>query len=238
MAILEVENVRFRYRSRYQQVDALKGVTYQFEQGKVYGLIGKSGSGKSTLLSLLAGLDLPQEGEIRFEGVPTAKMELNRYRREKAAVIYQSFRLFPLLTVQENVTYPMELRGFGGKAAREKAKELISRVNLPETALNRYPSMLSGGEQQRVAIARALAAKPPIIMADEPTGNLDTKAGADIMKKLISMNDNGSTVILITHDLHLAKAAKRIITISDGKIISDEPVSEDERRAVLEGDAV
>lgn len=220
MSILEVENVRFRYRSRYQQVDALKGVTYQFEQGKVYGLIGKSGSGKSTLLSLLAGLDLPQEGEIRFEGVPTAKMELNRYRREKAAVIYQSFRLFPLLTVQENVTYPMELRGFGGKAAREKAKELISRVNLPETALNRYPSMLSGGEQQRVAIARALVSDAKIILADEPTGNLDTENSELVFSLLQRLaHEEGYCVIVVTHDLAIADMADEVLRLKDGALV-------------------
>ncbi|MCI8619660.1 MAG: ABC transporter ATP-binding protein [Oscillospiraceae bacterium] len=227
MSILEVENVRFRYRSRYQQVDALKGVTYQFEQGKVYGLIGKSGSGKSTLLSLLAGLDLPQEGEIRFEGVPTAKMELNRYRREKAAVIYQSFRLFPLLTVQENVTYPMELRGFGGKAAREKAKELISRVNLPETALNRYPSMLSGGEQQRVAIARALSMDTKLLLADEPTGNLDTENGDRIIDILVQLaHEEKYCVIIATHDMDILPRLDEACRVVDGKLIRQSTVSQ------------
>ena len=118
MAILEVRNVKYRYENKYQTVNALNGVTCSFEEGRLYALVGKSGSGKSTLLSLLAGLMLPSEGEILFNGQPTASLDLERYRRENAAVIYQSFRLLPLLTVSENVTYPMELRGFKGKKAR------------------------------------------------------------------------------------------------------------------------
>lgn len=121
MAIIEARNVKYRYENKYQTVNALNGVSCVFEEGQVYALVGKSGSGKSTLLSLMAGLMLPTEGEILFDGTPTSAIDLNRYRREKAAVIYQSFRLLPLLTVLENVTYPMELRGFKGKAARERA---------------------------------------------------------------------------------------------------------------------
>ena len=144
MAIIEVKNVKFRYENKYQTVNALNGVNCSFEEGVLYALVGKSGSGKSTLLSLLAGLMLPTEGEILFNGRPTSAIDLNRYRRENAAVIYQSFRLLPLLTVTENVTYPMELRGFKGKKAREKAVQLIEKVGLPENVLNRFPNMLSG----------------------------------------------------------------------------------------------
>lgn len=229
MAILEINDVRFRYRSRYQQVEALRGVTYSFEQGKVYALVGKSGSGKSTLLSLMAGLDLPQEGEILFEGKPTTAMNLNRFRRERVAMIYQSFRLFPLLTVSENVTYPMELRGFRGKQAREKAQALIQKVNLPETVLNRFPSMLSGGEQQRVAIARALAKNPKLLLCDEPTGALDYLTGKAILKLLQDTGRRtGMTVIIITHNSALTAMADRVIRVKNGTVTSNE-VSPDPR---------
>ena len=220
MAILEINDVRFRYRSRYQQVEALRGVTYSFEQGKVYALVGKSGSGKSTLLSLMAGLDLPQEGEILFEGKPTTSMNLNRFRRERVAMIYQSFRLFPLLTVSENVTYPMELRGFRGKQAREKAQALIQKVNLPETVLNRFPSMLSGGEQQRVAIARALSMDTRLLLADEPTGNLDTENGNRIIDLLVDLaHQDNYCVIIATHDLEILPRMDQVCRIQDGRLI-------------------
>ncbi len=220
MAILEINDVRFRYRSRYQQVEALRGVTYSFEQGKVYALVGKSGSGKSTLLSLMAGLDLPQEGEILFEGKPTTAMNLNRFRRERVAMIYQSFRLFPLLTVSENVTYPMELRGFRGKQAREKAQALIQKVNLPETVLNRFPSMLSGGEQQRVAIARALSMDTRLLLADEPTGNLDTENGNRIIDLLVDLaHQDNYCVIIATHDLEILPRMDQVCRIQDGRLI-------------------
>lgn len=223
MAILEVNNVRYRYRSRYQQVEALRGVNYAFEQGKVYALVGKSGSGKSTLLSLMAGLDLPQEGEILFEGKSTTAMNLNRYRRERVAMIYQSFRLFPLLTVSENVTYPMELRGFRGKQAREKAQLLIQKVNLPETVLNRFPSMLSGGEQQRVAIARALSMDTRLLLADEPTGNLDTENGNRIIDLLVNLaHQDNYCVIIATHDLDILPRMDQVCRIQDGRLIPQE----------------
>ena len=219
MAILEVKNVKYSYRSRYQQVDALRGVSYAFEEGLLYALVGKSGSGKSTLLSLMAGLDLPQEGDILFEGKSTAKMDLNRYRRENAAVIYQSFRLFPLLTVSENVTYPMELRGFTGQKARDRAKELIQKVNLPETVLDRFPGMLSGGEQQRVAIARAISMDSKLLLADEPTGNLDTENGSRIIELLADLaHKDGYCVIVATHDMDVLPKMDKVGRIQDGRL--------------------
>ena len=219
MAILEVKNVKYSYRSRYQQVDALRGVSYAFEEGLLYALVGKSGSGKSTLLSLMAGLDLPQEGDILFEGKSTAKMDLNRYRRENAAVIYQSFRLFPLLTVSENVTYPMELRGYTGQKARDRAKELIQKVNLPETVLDRFPGMLSGGEQQRVAIARAISMDSKLLLADEPTGNLDTENGSRIIELLADLaHRDGYCVIVATHDMDVLPKMDKVCRIQDCRL--------------------
>lgn len=217
MAILEVDHVKYSYRSRYQQVDALKDVTYSFEQGRLYALVGKSGSGKSTLLSLMAGLDLPREGEIRFEGRSTARMDLNRYRREHAAVIYQSFRLFPQLTVEENITYPMELRHVPGKTARERARVLLEKVDLPDTARNRFPGMLSGGEQQRVAIARAMSMDSRLMLADEPTGNLDTQNSARIIGLLADLaHQENYCVIVVTHDMEIAAQADEILQMRDG----------------------
>lgn len=219
MAILEVKDVTFSYRSRYQQIEVLKGVSHAFEQGKLYALVGKSGSGKSTLLSLMAGLELPETGEILFEGKATAEMDLNRYRREKTAVIYQSFRLFPLLTAEENVTYPMELRGIKGKEARQRAGELIQKVDLPGTVRDRFPGMLSGGEQQRVAIARAISMDTKLLLADEPTGNLDVENSGRIIDLLAELaHRDNYCVIVVTHDMEIAAKADEILRMRDGKL--------------------
>ena len=217
MSILELKDVRYTYRTQYQQVQALKGISCSFEEGKLYAIMGKSGSGKTTLLSLMAGLDLPSEGEVLCHGVSTAQMDLERYRREQAAVIYQSFRLFPLLTVAENVMFPMELRGVKPRAARARAAELIRRVSLPEAVLDRYPTMLSGGEQQRVAIARALGMETKLLFADEPTGNLDTANGENILSILQSLaHQDGYCVILVTHDEGIGRRADQLIYLVDG----------------------
>ena len=221
MSILEVRDVTYRYVNKYQTVNALNGVDCAFEEGKLYALVGKSGSGKSTLLSLMAGLMLPTSGEICFEGKPTSQINLNRYRREHAAVIYQSFRLLPLLTVSENVTYPMELRGFKGKPAREKAEELIQRVGLPATVLPRFPDMLSGGEQQRVAVARALMNNPELILADEPSGNLDTDNAKKLHQLFFDLRDQfHQTFIIVTHNEELASLSDRKIILKDGQVQS------------------
>ena len=202
MAIIELRDVSYNYSSKFQRVDALKNITCSFEPGKVYALVGKSGSGKSTLLSLLAGLDVPASGEVLYEGRATSTMDLAKYRRECAAMIYQSFRLFPLLTVSENVTYPMELRGFTGEKARQRARDLIARVALPESVLDRFPGMLSGGEQQRVGIARAMSMDTKLLLADEPTGNLDEENGRNIIEILVNLaHKDGYCVIIATHDL-------------------------------------
>ena len=217
MAIMEVRDVRFTYRTRYQTVEALKGVSYAFEEGKLYALVGKSGSGKSTLLSLMAGLELPSEGEVLFRGTSTAAMDLNRYRREDTAVIYQSFRLFPLLTVAENVAYPMELRGRKPKETRERAARLIEKVDLPPSVLDRFPTMLSGGEQQRVAIARAIGGDARLILADEPTGNLDVENSMRVIRLLADLaHRDGYCVIVVTHDMDIASEADEILRMRDG----------------------
>lgn len=223
MSVLELRDVRYAYQTQYQKVDALKGITYDFQPGQLQAIMGKSGSGKTTLLSLMAGLDLPTAGQVLCEGVSTAEMDLEKYRREKVAVIYQSFRLFPLLTVAENVMYPMELRGMRSKAARERAAALVERVGLPETALNRYPTMLSGGEQQRVAIARALGMDTKILLADEPTGNLDTANGENIIRILQDLaHVEGYCVVVVTHDPGIGELSDRVLRLNDGVAVSNE----------------
>ncbi len=220
MGVLQLKEVIYTYQTQYQKVEALKGITASFDAGKMYAIVGKSGSGKTTLLSLLAGLDLPTQGEVLCHDKATSQMKLEQYRREQVAVIYQNFRLFPLLTVAENVMYPMELRGTSPKEAREKAKALVERVGLPETVLNRYPTMLSGGEQQRVAIARALGMETQIMLADEPTGNLDTTNSDNIFSILQSLaHEDGYCVIIVTHDRALAEKAEAILELKDGKVV-------------------
>jgi len=219
MAMLQLRDVRYTYQTQYQKVEALKGISHSFESGKVHAIVGRSGSGKTTLLSLMAGLDLPTGGEVICDGVSTADVSLERYRREKVAVIYQSFRLFPLLTVAENVMYPMELRGMKTREARAKAAELVARVGLPESSLDRYPTMLSGGEQQRVAIARALGMDTGILLADEPTGNLDTANSENIASLLCRLaHEEGYCVIIVTHDMALAAKADLVLELSDGAV--------------------
>lgn len=222
MAILDIRDVVFRYESKYQTTEVLKGVSCAFEEGRFYALVGKSGSGKSTLLSLMAGLLLPAEGQVLFNGTPTASLDLNRYRRENAAVVYQSFRLLPLLTVEENVAYPMELRGVRGRDARRRATELIKKVGLPDDVLHRFPDMLSGGEQQRVAIARAISMESKLLLADEPTGNLDTENGNHIIDLLLSLaHDDGYCVIVVTHDPEIAAKADCVLRMRDGALTEE-----------------
>lgn len=219
MKILELQDVSYSYNSKYQKVDAIKHIDCSFEQGKVYAIVGKSGSGKTTLLSLLAGLDLSASGKVLYEGRSISTMDLSKYRRECAAMIYQSFRLFPLLTVSENITYPMELRGFKGKKARDRARELAARVALPETLLDRFPNMLSGGEQQRVGIARALSMDTKLLLADEPTGNLDEENSCNIIDILVGLaHKDGYCVIIATHDLSILSKMDVVFHMHSGSI--------------------
>jgi len=217
MEILKVSNVCYTYTSKYQKIEAVKKVSCNFEKGKMYAIVGRSGSGKSTLLSLLAGLDLPTAGEIYINREKISEINRDKYRRDVASVIYQSFNLFPLLTTLENVMYPMELQGMSKKRAREKAKRYILEVDLGEKAFKQFPTMMSGGEQQRVAVARALAMGGKILLADEPTGNLDTansQVVVDILKKLA--HEKNYAVIVITHDKSVAEQADVVYTMSDG----------------------
>ena len=220
MSVIELCDVRYVYQSQYQRVEALRGISYTFGPGKVYAIMGSSGGGKTTLLSLMAGLDIPTGGTVLCEGISTAEIDLEQYRRERVAVIYQDFRLFPLLTAAENVMYPMELRGMKPAAAKKRAAELIRKVGLPETVLDRFPAMLSGGEQQRVAIARALGLETKVLLADEPTGNLDSVNSANIFGILQGLaHEDGYCVVIVTHDEDLGKQADETLRLQDGMLV-------------------
>jgi len=219
MEILKVSNVCYSYGRGTEKKNVLNNVNAGFELGKMYAVIGKSGSGKSTLFSLMAGLDIPQSGQILFEGTPTDKLNLDIYRRECVAQVFQDFCLFPLLTVLENIMYPMELCHVNKAKARQDAIELAKLVSLPETLLDRYPRRISGGEQQRVAIARALAMDRRLIVADEPTGNLDSENSSIIISLLMRLaHEHNKCVIIATHDLSVMESADIIYRISDGKL--------------------
>ncbi len=214
---ISLKNVSYTYKGKYQTVRAVDDVSYEFQPGLLYAIVGKSGSGKTTLMSLMAGLDQPTEGEILVEGKSTRSWNTNAMRREAVSVIYQNYNLFPLLTVLENIRYPLELKHMPRKQATALAKEMRERVELPETYDKRLPAHLSGGEQQRVAIARTLAQGCKIILADEPTGNLDTANTSnvvDILKDLA--HRDGCTVIIVTHDSNVADQADVVLQMRDG----------------------
>lgn len=222
-SILQVENVSFSYQNKYQTVHAVKKADCSFEQGKAYAIVGKSGSGKTTLLSLLAGLELPWSGRILYQGQDTRKINRDAYRRDNAAVIYQNYNLFPLLTVLENVLYSMNLKGVRGQEARERAEKELQAVGIMPDQFKRFPPQLSGGEQQRVAIARALAAGNELILADEPTGNLDEGNSAQVVDILLKLaHEDGRCVIIITHDLEIAAQMDKIYLMQDGVLEEEE----------------
>lgn len=217
---ISLKNVSYCYKGKYRTVKALDGVSYDFEPCKCYAIIGKSGSGKTTLLSLMAGLDLPTEGEIIVEGKSTKEWDRNQMRRDAVSVIYQNYNLFPLLTVQENIQYPLDLKKIPKKESAALAREVRERVELPAAYDKRMPGQLSGGEQQRVAIARALVQGCKIILADEPTGNLDSTNTRNIVEILRSLAHNdGCTVVIVTHDPAVAEQADKVLQMKDGSWI-------------------
>lgn len=215
MSALTLDNVTYIYKNA--QRAAVLGVSCRFEEGKVYAIAGPSGSGKSTLLSLLAGLDLPTEGDITLDADSLKELNLDRYRRESISMIFQAFHLFPLMTVMENVCFPMELCGVSPKDARPRAEKLLEGVGITKEQMGRFPSKLSGGERQRVAIARSLASNAKIILGDEPTGNLDGANTQNIVDILCSLaHEQGYCVIIVTHDMEVAEAADVALRMRDG----------------------
>jgi len=217
--MLNIENVTYRYIN--SESDALKNVSANFEEGKIYSIVGPSGSGKTTLLSIMAGMDVPTTGTVSLAGDDLSNMDLDQYRRESIAMIFQAFQLLPLLTAIENVCIPMQMSGICRRDAQLKAKRLLEAVGINDAKHRRFPANLSGGEQQRVAIARALASGARVILADEPTGNLDADNGdkiISILKKLA--HEDGYCVIVVTHNLEIAEESDIVYRMSDGVLHS------------------
>lgn len=228
MSILNASHLKKYYGQNESLVKALDDVNVSVENGQFVAIIGTSGSGKSTLLNMLGGLDTPTSGSVQVENKSIEKMteeQLTVFRRKRIGFIFQNYNLIPYLTAYENIVLPVRLDG--KKEDQALLKEIVHFLELDGKMAN-YPSHLSGGQQQRVAIARALISKPAIILADEPTGNLDSKASLEILNLLQVSNEKyHQTIIMITHDKELAKRAKRILELEDGKIIHDEAVGEE-----------
>jgi putative ABC transport system ATP-binding protein len=206
-------------------VEILRGIDFQVPKGQFVAIMGASGSGKSTLLGLLAGLDTPTGGQVILDGTDITGLnedELAVVRGTKIGFVFQSYQLIPTLTAEENVLLPHELMGLDARSGEARAKELLTRVGLPDR-MDHYPVQLSGGEQQRVALARAFMVKAPILMADEPTGNLDSVNGQHVLGLLLDLNRRErTTLVMVTHDQALAARADRIVTLKDGQIVGDE----------------
>jgi putative ABC transport system ATP-binding protein len=207
-----------------RKATALDNIDLEVEKGQVVSIVGPSGSGKSTLLNLIGGLDRPTSGEIRIEGQNLAELsddDLTRVRRDKIGFVFQFFNLLPTLNCLENVALPLHLRKWPRKKILDRARELLELVQLGHR-LEHLPDELSGGERQRVAIARALSIYPPILLADEPTGNLDTRTGQEILKLIDDLHARlGSTVLIVTHDLEVADRCARTVALRDGRVVED-----------------
>ena len=221
--LVEAHGLTKLYRMGDETVHALDGVDFIIERGDFCAIIGPSGSGKSTMMNIIGGLDTPTAGKLVIDGADLGEMgdeELAQFRNRTIGFIFQSFNLLPRLTALENVELPMIYGGVPPKERRERAAALLTRVGLGER-IDHRPTQLSGGQQQRVAIARALAGRPPLLLADEPTGALDTTTGAEIMRLFEELNREGVTLVVVTHDPEVAGAAKRTIEMRDGRIVSD-----------------
>ncbi len=223
MNVVELENVKKYYQLGQTRVEALRGVSLSIEQGEFLTIAGPSGSGKTTMLNMFGCIDIPTEGTVRIAGTETEKMtdkELTRYRRTKIGFIFQSFNLIPVLNVYENIEFPLLLQKHLSKEERhERVMQAILEVGL-ENRIKNKSAELSGGQRQRVAIARALVGRPLIVLADEPTANLDSETGKRIIELMRTINENDKTTFIFsTHDAHIMKAAKRVVHILDGQIV-------------------
>lgn len=222
--MIELKRVWKIFLNGRREVVALRELSLRVSRGETVAIVGPSGSGKSTLLNLIGGLDRPSRGEILLEGRSLAGLDddgLARLRREKIGFVFQFFHLLPTLTCVENVALPLHLRGWPRRQAEARARELLGLVGLG-ARLDHLPDELSGGERQRTAIARALAASPPILLADEPTGNLDSRTGEEILTLLGELHARlGTTMLIVTHDAQVARSCARIVALRDGEIVSD-----------------
>ncbi len=226
--IIEMVGIRKVYDTGKVKVEALKGVDLRIEKGEFVAIVGPSGSGKSTLMNLLGCLDTPSGGDYFIGGEKVAGLSrdaLAEVRNRRVGFVFQAFNLLPQISAFENVEMPLVFGGVPPKVRRAKVAELLGKVGLGDR-MDHKPTELSGGQMQRVAIARALAMDPDIVLADEPTGNLDTTSGTDIMGVFLDLWKQGSTLVVITHDLALARRASRIVEIRDGKIVSDRPAEQ------------
>jgi len=223
MALIELSNVSKQFHAGAENFPALRGVSLSINNGEFVAIMGPSGSGKSTLLSIIGGLSHASSGTVQVDGIDLGSLDPNRlsdFRREYLGFVFQSFYLVPYLTAVENVMLPLTIQpGMNGQAPGA-ALEALRKVGLDSKAL-RLPSQLSGGEQERVAIARAIVNKPPMVLADEPTGNLDTKTGDRVLDMLEDLNKEGHTVVMVTHSLENAQRAGRTIEIRDGKVVKE-----------------
>lgn len=221
--MIEVQNLTKTLTSGTQRIQILKGIDLMVGKGEVLAIEGPSGSGKSTLLGLLAGFDSPTSGSIKIDGEEITTLDedqLALLRGKKLGFVFQSYNLIPTLTAEENVVLPLELRGDSNKS-ENRARELLSAVGL-EARMSHYPVQLSGGEQQRVALARAFACSPSILLADEPTGNLDSATGSLVLEMLLKLNRNqGATLVIVTHDPALSRMTNRVLRLRDGRIVTD-----------------
>lgn len=225
MSIITAQNVKKTYRSGEIEVNALRGVDLNIEKGEFTAIAGPSGSGKSTLLNIVSGLDVPTTGEVTLGGKLISTMsgsELSNFRRDHVGFIFQSYNLIPVLTVEENIEFVMFLQGVDSATRRKRVEKILADVGL-DGMQDRKPSQLSGGQQQRVAVARAIVSTPDIILADEPTANLDSKTGSALLDMMRDLNEKeGITFLFSTHDRMIMERAKRLVRLKDGMIDSDE----------------
>ncbi|MFC5450747.1 ABC transporter ATP-binding protein [Paenibacillus aestuarii] len=236
-SMIELNQITKSYTRGEEQLQILKGISLVIEESDFVAIIGPSGSGKSTLMNTIGLLDTPTSGSYKLDGVSTEKMSDNglaELRNRKIGFIFQQFNLLPRLTAIENVELPMIYAGIPTKQRREQAQRMLEKLGMGQRGHHK-PSELSGGQQQRVAIARALAISPSLILADEPTGALDSKTGIEVLELIKELNQQGNTIVLITHDQHIADNAKRVVTLRDGEIIKDvrnEPLIPQSQEAV------
>jgi putative ABC transport system ATP-binding protein len=224
--LIEVKNITKIFKSGEVETVALKDISFSVEKGEFVAIIGPSGSGKSTLMHILGCLDIPTSGQYFFEEKEVSKLsddELAEIRKKKLGFVFQNYNLLPRANVLRNVELPLIYTGLSKEERKKRAKEALIASAFPKEFWFHYPNQLSGGMQQRVAIARALVNNPKLILADEPTGNLDSKTGDMVLKTLIELNERGHTLVIVTHELYIAKYAKRIIALKDGEIIEDAP---------------